>query len=530
MFRWRLDGRSVRPPRLDRFCGCFGQPGHVLVLARGGVKCRRLNIGNPVRSRRGLRLRFRLGRSQQIARADAQIGQPVRGRRQVLGWLRAAVSQPVRGHGGRLHPVKKIQLVDRRGWHGRMDGGRFGRSRPVLKARRQVRRLIRPVRLNGLIGLDHAALHGAHPVQIGRARGRFIHRLGHPIRQRAAFVGLQAVEQAAHIRSPRRGGLPGISHHPVGHALIAGQLDIFRPLQRVADRLHPVGGLRRHLPGFGHGPVQAGQIEGVVVQFLADQGQRGVRIDRLDPRQEGLGVRRPAVLEPQRGQDAVGFQTVGQHTDDLGRGFPGLNGIRALPQGAGQQDAQVDPLRVVVEGVLQLGDGFLVQAALQVHPGQRAARELELAVIAVLVESVQLAQAFLNVDVVGVLLKGAFHVPDGLRPVLEVAVDHAQAAMSLFVAGINAQHAPEDLASLVETGLAQQRPPQGAVGRHVLGIELEDVLAVPDRLFQGFVVHQHFQLNRVLTQTDVRHKPPPLGITSSLNALSYGSRECARRI
>ncbi len=246
--------------------------------------------------------------------------------------------------------------------------------------------------------------------------------------------------------------------HPIGHGLPPGQLHVLRALQSIADVAHPVGRLGGQHTGFGLAPVQPGERKriGSAAGFVAEQVQGVIGGHFLHAGQEGLRVGGAVVLQPEGRQDAVRAQAVGQHLDHLSRHLGGVYLVAAFPQGFGQQQAQVVTLRVCFEGVLQLDHRFFVQVALHVAAGQRAPRQLELAVFAFLVLDVQAAQFILNGSVVGVLLEGPLHMPDGARPGAAVLVDLAHAGVRVHVVRYGAEDPQEDIAGFRKAGFVQQ--------------------------------------------------------------------------
>ena len=73
-------------------------------------------------------------------------------------------------------------------------------------------------------------------------------------------------------------------------------------------------------------------------------------------------------LRPQVTEQEISLEAVRVGAEDSLAGIGGLNGLSAAPVGFGQQELEIDALRLLGQQLFQLDDGAVVELAAHVEP------------------------------------------------------------------------------------------------------------------------------------------------------------------
>ena len=222
--------------------------------------------------------------------------------------------------------------------------------------------------------------------------------------------------------------------------------------------------------------------------------QRQKWIECLRPLYEWCRIRWALILQPQPGQQRVGFERIGQHRQHLECRFAGFDLVVIGQVGTGQQQQQISPLRFLAENRFQFGGCLFVKLPLKIRARQSTTSHLDTVRRGAITPGVQSAQFVLEYLAVRILLKSPFQVPGSRLNGVGFLINLEHGRVGDHVVRYSTQNALENIGGFLIAGFVEQCAAQQPVNRHVLGKGLQNIRAVADHFFERFSFDQHLQL------------------------------------
>ncbi len=179
--------------------------------------------------------------------------------------------------------------------------------------------------------------------------------------------------------------------------------------------------------------------------------------------------------------------------------------MAAIQVGLRQQQTQIRTLLILAEGFLQCLNSLSIQPVAEILAGHRARRQLDFALFNLTMAAVKFADVVECRFVIGVLLEGAFQMPDGVIRALVININFAQSTMGINIVRVDTQNTPQHFTGFRITAGFNQGAPQRPVGLHVTREILQNVPRMENDFGSIPRAEQVLQFGGVLSQAEISH-------------------------